>query len=353
MKAEWYRQCEQYMLAHTSDGAHDAEHIYRVLYAALSLGKREKSVDWDVLITSALLHDVGREVELRTGENHALAGARMAKEFLLQQGASEQLAGRVADCVRTHRFTSDDAPATVEARILYDADKLDVAGALGMARSLLYEGRKGYPIYSLSADGEVMSGEEKTPSLYAEYRRKLCGVSAKLLTQEGRRRAERRSAAANDFFRAIQAEVAAGEAGCARRLLPASASAKQRRVLNMALMLSEGVDRNGKDAVVDMALGRVKPDETAAGRSMRAAIALDEAGALGVAQKLMDMGAKGERLSTLLEAEWKVPELPTAQANGIARVRTEAAQAFLEALRAETREGREEGQAAREKLLEE
>ena len=41
----------------------------------------------------------------------------------------------------THRFSNNAQPETIEAKILFDADKLDVIGALGIARTLQYEGK--------------------------------------------------------------------------------------------------------------------------------------------------------------------------------------------------------------------
>ncbi|MBR2145622.1 MAG: HD domain-containing protein [Akkermansia sp.] len=43
-----------------TDSAHDREHVYRVLYAALNLARGEENVNYDVLIAACLLHDVGR-----------------------------------------------------------------------------------------------------------------------------------------------------------------------------------------------------------------------------------------------------------------------------------------------------
>ena len=351
MRIERYRLYEKYMLECMGDSAHDAGHVYRVLYSALALSEAEKDVDVDVLIAAALLHDVGREAQFRTGENHALAGARMARAFLIEQGEGTAFADRVADCVRTHRFRSDDPPVSTEAKLIFDADKLDVSGTIGLARTLLYQGRMRQPIYSVGPDGEILSGEEKTPSLYSEYRHKLQGIGSRFLTCEGARRAKRWQETADSFFRALQAEAAAGEAGAAWRLLPRSADARQRRILNLALMLSEGVDRRIRDQVIGIA-ARQEADDSSAGRYIRAAAALDDLGALGVAQRLMKMGAMGKTLDALFDEAWIRPELPTAQAREIARVRAGTTEAFLNALRREMDEGRGEGQEILRRILE-
>jgi len=40
-------------------------------------------------------------------------------------GFSEDFAAHVRACIRTHRFRRNDPPASIEAKILFDADKLD------------------------------------------------------------------------------------------------------------------------------------------------------------------------------------------------------------------------------------
>lgn len=49
------------MLSCMEDSAHDKEHIYHVLYNALEIAKTEMNIDYDVLIASCLLHDIGRK----------------------------------------------------------------------------------------------------------------------------------------------------------------------------------------------------------------------------------------------------------------------------------------------------
>jgi len=352
MRAERYRIYEEYMLRHMGDSAHDAGHVYRVLWAALGMAESEKNVDWDVLTAAALLHDVGREEQFRTGENHALVGAQMARAFLEELGDGAEFAGKVSECIRTHRFRSDDPPTSVEAKLLYDADKLDVSGAIGIARTLVYQGRVGHPIYSMGDDGAILSGEEKTPSFYSEYWHKLAGIGDRFLTGEGKRRAKRRSETAAGFVRDLQAEATAGESGAAWRLLPRTAEAKQRRTLNVALMLAEGVDRRALGVLPDMVMGRIQADDSVAGRSVQAALALDDLGALGAAQRLIEIGRMRAALETVLDGERSIPELPTPQARSMAKSRFVAAEAFLSALRGEIGQGSEEGSAMVARVLE-
>lgn len=212
MKQETYRRLEDYMRECMGDCAHDAEHVRRVLYLALEIAEAEPAADRDVLIAACLLHDVGREEQFQNPSLcHAQVGAGKAYRFLLDQGFSEDFAAHVRDCVRTHRFRSGDPPASIEAKILFDADKLDVTGAIGMARTFFYAAQVGQPLYTLLPDGSVSDGGQEEPagchSVLREYKVKLERIYDRFLTRRGAELARRRQAAAVSIYENLLAEA--------------------------------------------------------------------------------------------------------------------------------------------------
>jgi uncharacterized protein len=163
----------------------------------------------DILITAFLLHDIGRDAQFKDpGVCHAAVGADMAESFLLGIGWDAERAAWVRDCIRTHRFRSGDPPVSIEAKILFDADKLDVSGAMGIARTLMYQGQVGAPLYTTEG-GKICPGDGKTfpESFYKEYQMKLKGIHTKLFTQEARDIARSRSETAAVFFEKLSEEV--------------------------------------------------------------------------------------------------------------------------------------------------
>lgn len=202
--------CEAYMLrCMGADAAHDPYHIYRVLNLALDIAKHEENVDLNILITACLLHDIGREAQHKDPTLcHAEVGAKMAYDFLLEEGADAPFAQAVSDAIRSHRFRSKQAPQSLEAKILFDADTLDVTGAIGIARSLQYEGRGAVPLYSLDPNGRVITGTPDQPdSFFREYEFKLKNVYSRFYTSRGRELALSRRETARAFFEALEAEV--------------------------------------------------------------------------------------------------------------------------------------------------
>ena len=192
-----------------ADSAHDKEHVYRVLYTALDIAQTEENADLDILITACLLHDIGRREQ---NENpalcHAVIGAKKAGAFLEKQNYPADFVNAVCHCIETHRFRSDNPPKSIEAKILFDADKIDATGTLGIARTLLYNGREGEPLYSLNENGYVSDGKDDTePSFFQEYRYKLEKIYSRFLTKRGAEIALSRQNSAVSFYENMLKEV--------------------------------------------------------------------------------------------------------------------------------------------------
>lgn len=220
MNEEMYSEIEGYMHSCMNDGAHDGQHIYRVLYFALDLAS-EFVVDIDVLIASSLLHDIGRESQFKNPEcDHAIVGADMAYKYLLEIGWDECKANHVKACIETHRYRNDHPPESIEAKILFDADKLDVSGAIGMARTLVYTGIVSSPLYSVDDNGIVLNGElDNKPSFFKEYNWKLKNIYDTFFTNRAKIIAEQRRQASIDFYESMYKEVFENHRKGAQRLI--------------------------------------------------------------------------------------------------------------------------------------
>ena len=211
MNDKTYNLLENYMQAEMGDSAHDKEHVYRVLYTALQLAKTESGVDYDVLIAACLLHDVGRKEQFANPSLcHAEVGGDKAYGFLVEKGFAPEFAERVKRCIVTHRFRKNNPPQSIEAKLLFDADKIDTVGALGIARSLQYSGMMNEPLYTKKPDGTVSDGtNDSESSFFGEYKFKLVNVYSRFYTESGRQLALSRQSASEDFYNALLAECSA------------------------------------------------------------------------------------------------------------------------------------------------
>lgn len=171
MNEKTFAVLEAYMLSCMEDAAHDKYQVYRVLYAALDIAAYEENVDTDVLIAAALLHDIGRKEQLENPALcHARVGAEKADGFLRENGFAPAFCEKVRSCILTHRFRSEAPPESLEAKILFDADKLDAAGAVGLARTLIYKGQVGEMLYALTEvkkAADLVIGDNNSDSIAA------------------------------------------------------------------------------------------------------------------------------------------------------------------------------------------
>lgn len=206
-----FSRLETYMHSCMEDSAHDREHVYRVLYHALDIAFRETTVNYDILLCACLLHDIGRR-EQRRDPNlcHAEVGSQLAYDYLLKQGFSADFAEQVRHCIAAHRFRKQNPPQSLEAKILFDADKLDVTGAVGIARTLQYQGGFDRPLYTVLPDGSISDGSnDEALSFFQEYRFKLEGLYSRFYTRRGAELAAQRQAAAADFVENLYRELSA------------------------------------------------------------------------------------------------------------------------------------------------
>ncbi len=132
-----------------SCSAHDMDHVDRVYNLCLHLAKGEK-VDIDVLRAAVLLHDIAksREYNDKTGTfDHATEGAKIAGGVLKKLDFPEDKIKHIKDCIISHRYKTDNKPKTLEAKILFDADKLEAVGAIGVVRAYVWIGKNNGRIY--------------------------------------------------------------------------------------------------------------------------------------------------------------------------------------------------------------
>ncbi len=209
MTREVFASIRDYMLHMADNAAHDYLHVYRVLYQAMKIAENYE-VDRDVLIAACLLHDIGRKAQLEDKRLcHAVEGGKLAYAFMQALGWEEERCRHIRDCVTTHRFRSDNPPKTLEAKILFDADKLDVTGALGIARSLAYEGQMGEPLYRVEENFQIDRdfSKEAPPSFLKEYNFKLIKLYDRFYTPEAARIAQKRKALMEAYYAELLEEI--------------------------------------------------------------------------------------------------------------------------------------------------
>ncbi|VAX25072.1 hypothetical protein MNBD_NITROSPINAE04-2420 [hydrothermal vent metagenome] len=189
-------------------GSHGWDHVQRV-YGLCQLIGKEENCDMTVLLASALLHDIGRhECDNGNGAKcHAKVGAKIAEEMLKQEGADPDFTGQVTHCVSTHRFRGDDAPRSIEAKVLFDADKLDSIGSVGIARAFLFSGEIGARLDDPDVNPDDVEPYGPDDTARYEFLTKLLRVKERMHTKTGKRIAEGRDKFMREFFKRLDDEI--------------------------------------------------------------------------------------------------------------------------------------------------
>lgn len=200
------------------DAAHDFDHVLRVLLLAERIARAE-GADGTVVRLAALLHDVpvaeaseaGAAAGTAQRPAHHLRAAEFARDLLLARGTPAAQVENVVHCIQAHRFRDRSVqPQTLEARCLYDADKLDSIGAIGVGRAFAYAGAHDHRLWTepwraAPPDEAQPHGVDYTP--VHEYVYKLQRILATLHTETARQIGAERHAFMGAFFDQLDAEA--------------------------------------------------------------------------------------------------------------------------------------------------
>ncbi|MFZ1771928.1 MAG: HD domain-containing protein [Caldilinea sp.] len=212
--SNWLTLEDARTLYFAADAAHDFDHVARVTRLAELIAAAE-GADLTVVRLAALLHDL--PAPAAHSEDHRTAhhwrAAQSARDLLLDLGAGTELVAQVVHCIEAHRFRDQSVqPQTLEARCLYDADKLDSIGAIGAARAFAYAGAHGSrlwvkPVAEIDGGAPEPAAPDYTP--VHEYVFKLQRLLATLHTPTARALGAERHATMAAFFAQLDAEMMA------------------------------------------------------------------------------------------------------------------------------------------------
>jgi len=199
----------------SEDAAHDYDHLVRVIALADKIQASEGG-NLPTIWAAVALHDIGQERERRNGGDHALIGAALAEELLRDTPFPQEYVPAVQQAIREHRMTGGIIPQTLEGRILYDADKLDCMGAIGIGRLYCITGRYNQKVYSPIPDDmvepidpQMIRNLRRRPdySPFIEFQLLFGNLPERMTTNTGRELAYERFAYMEEFFTRLLREV--------------------------------------------------------------------------------------------------------------------------------------------------
>ncbi len=188
---------------------HDWWHVHRVWQLAKRIGRKEKA-DMFVVQLAALLHDIA-DYKLHGGDENI--GPKTAEKWLKGLDVDEKTIAKVVEIVGGINFKGAKVKhdlKTLEGKIVFDADKLDAIGAIGIARTFAFGGFMGRPIYEPSQKPhfhttfeEYKSGKSHTINHFYE---KLLLLKDLMHTKTAKKIAIGRTKYMEDFLQKFYAE---------------------------------------------------------------------------------------------------------------------------------------------------
>jgi uncharacterized protein len=171
--------------------AHRFDHIERVMQNARAIAATLEGVDYEILELAVLLHDVDQPAGKKA--EHVELSLQAAEVILKQAGYPDdrikQVLGVIAEHSSEHVRTIQ--PSTREAKILFDADKLDGLSAMGIARVFSLFGQMGLaPIEAIEW-----------------YKRKIDIALEHIQTEEGRRLCNARLPYVQQFLSQMESDA--------------------------------------------------------------------------------------------------------------------------------------------------
>lgn len=180
---------------HSNDNSgHDFEHIKRVYNNVCSLLKKYPQADEFTVKMAALLHDID---DRKLGSD-----GKQAQKFMKSINLVESQITKILSVINSISFSTTGSNPdfdTLEQAILFDADKLDAMGAIGICRTIMY----GTHVKAKLFDTQIFPQENISKEEYKNMQRadnttinhffdKLLKLKNIMQTEEGKKAAQKR-----------------------------------------------------------------------------------------------------------------------------------------------------------------
>ncbi len=185
----------------TEKTGHDWQHIRRVTKQAQEIAEVE-GADNLIVTLAALTHDLIDDKVVESTEQ----GITTLNQWFNQYDLPESKQNHIMTIISTMSFKggNNTAMTTIEGMIVQDADRLDALGAIGIARTFIYSGSKGQPMYDPTLPiRDQMTFEEYRhgrSSAINHFHEKLLKLKEQMNTEEGKRIATVRHAFMETFL---------------------------------------------------------------------------------------------------------------------------------------------------------
>ena len=190
-----------------NDSAHDFAHIMRVFKNAQKICKKENANE-KLVLSAVLLHDIiSYPKSDKRSRLSSIKSAEESKKILKKFNFTKEEIKIVSDAIRDHSFSRNKIPATLEGKILQDADRLDAIGAIGIARVFAVGGSEKRPFYNVKDPFCKSRIPDDNIWTLDHFYRKLLKLESLMNTKSGKIEAKRRTKVMKAFLNELKTEI--------------------------------------------------------------------------------------------------------------------------------------------------
>jgi len=190
-----------------NDSAHDFDHIMRVFKNAQNICKKENANE-KLVLSAVLLHDVVSYPKSdKRSKLSSIKSAEKAEKILKKFDFTKEEIQIICDAIRDHSFSRNKIPATIEGKILQDADRLDALGAIGIARVFAVGGSEKRPFYNIKDPFCKNRPPDDQVWTLDHFYRKLLKLESLMNTKSGKIEAKKRTKIMKEFLDELNKEI--------------------------------------------------------------------------------------------------------------------------------------------------
>ncbi len=192
----------------SNDPSHDFLHAKRVLMLAENICKKEGG-DMEIILPAALFHDA--VIYPKNDPRSKLAPEESAK-FIAGElrdigGYPKEKIEKVVTIIKECSFSKGTIPSSLESKILQDADRLEVTGAISIMRTFASTGQMSRAFYHY----EDPFAKKRTPDSFTYgldlFYTRLLKVGKMMNTKTAKNMAKRRTKFLKDFLTELKLEL--------------------------------------------------------------------------------------------------------------------------------------------------
>lgn len=173
-------------MSHDTTG-HDFWHVQAVLNNAQAIASHEKNANMILVSLAALLHDIADHKLGYSDEETRHIIQSILSDFMLNDKMIEDVIS-IVQSVSYKGGNNIHAPASLEAMIVQDADRLEAMGAIGIARAFAYGGSHQRCMYDPTLNRSLTNNQDTIAHFYD----KLLLLKDLMHTQTAKKEAQKR-----------------------------------------------------------------------------------------------------------------------------------------------------------------